>query len=56
MMERVAEVSPWLGATITGVIYSLYFLIAVSAEVFVGWTRLVVFTWSVAVPHCSMTV
>jgi len=43
MMERVAEASPWPGARITGVVYLLYFLTAVSAEVFVGQTRLVAY-------------
>ena len=38
-MERVAEASLWPGARITGVVYLLYFLTAVSAEVFVGQTR-----------------
>jgi hypothetical protein len=36
MMERLAVASPRLKARITGVIYLLYFLTAVSAEVFVG--------------------
>jgi hypothetical protein len=43
MMEPVAEASPWPGARITGVVYLLYFLTAVSAEVFVGQTRLVAY-------------
>jgi Domain of unknown function (DUF4386) len=43
MMERVAETSPWPGARITGVVYLLYFLTAVSAEVFVGRGRLVAY-------------
>jgi Domain of unknown function (DUF4386) len=43
MMERVAETSPWPGARITGVVYLLYFLTAVSAEVFVGQARLVAY-------------
>ena len=38
-MERVAKASLWLGARITGVVYLLYFLTAVSAEVFVRQTR-----------------
>ncbi len=41
MMERVAEASPRPGARITGAVYLLYFLTAVSAEVFVGRGRLV---------------
>jgi hypothetical protein len=43
MMERVAEASPWPGARITGVVYLLYFLTAVFAEVFVGRGRLVAY-------------
>jgi hypothetical protein len=43
MMERVAEASPRPGARITGSVYLLYFLTAVSAEVFVGRSRLVLF-------------
>jgi hypothetical protein len=43
MMERVAATSPWPGARITGVVYLLYFLTAVSAEVFVGQARLVAY-------------
>jgi hypothetical protein len=39
-MERVAEASPGPGARITGVVYLLYFLTAISAEVFVGKSRL----------------
>ena len=42
-MERVAEASPRPGARITGAVYLLYFLTAVSAEVFVGRGRLVLF-------------
>jgi len=40
MMERIAEVSPRPRARITGVVYLLYFLTAVSAEVFIGRARL----------------
>jgi hypothetical protein len=43
MMERIARASPRLKARITGVVYLLYFLTAVSAEVFVGRRRLVVY-------------
>ena len=43
MMERVAKASLWPGARITGVVYLLYFLTAISAEVFVGQTRLVAY-------------
>ncbi len=43
MMEQIAEASPRLKARITGAIYLLYFLTAVSAEVFVGRGRLVVY-------------
>lgn len=42
-MERVAETSPWPRARITGVVYLLYFLTAVSTEVFVGQARLVAY-------------
>jgi hypothetical protein len=43
MMERIADTSPSSGARITGVVYLLYFLTAVSSEVFVGRGRLVLF-------------
>jgi hypothetical protein len=43
MMERIAEASPRPRARITGVVYLLYFLTAVSAEVFVGRGRLVAY-------------
>jgi uncharacterized protein DUF4386 len=43
MMERIAEASPSPRARVTGVVYLLYFLTAVSAEVFVGRSRLVVY-------------
>jgi hypothetical protein len=43
MMERIAEASPCPRSRITGVAYLLYFLTAVSAEVFVGRGRLVVY-------------
>jgi hypothetical protein len=39
-MEPVAEASPRPGARITSVVYLLYFLTAVSVEVFVGNGRL----------------
>ena len=39
MMERIAGASPRLKARITGLIYLLYFLTAISAEVFVGRGR-----------------
>ncbi len=39
MMERIAESSPRPRAKITGVVYLLYFLTAVSAQVFVGPSR-----------------
>ena len=42
-MERIAEASPRPRARITGVVYLLYFLTAVSAEVFVGRSRLVLY-------------
>src|SRR5271155_5911039 len=43
MMERIAEASRRSRARITGVVYLLYFLTAVSAEVFVGKSRLVAY-------------
>jgi hypothetical protein len=43
MMERNAEASPRPRGRITGVVYLLYFLTAVSAEAFVGRGRLVLF-------------
>jgi uncharacterized protein DUF4386 len=42
-MERIAEASPHPRARLTGVVYLLYFLTAVSAEAFVGRGRLVLF-------------
>ena len=41
MMEGIAEASPRPRARITGVVYLLYFLTAISGEVFVGRGRLV---------------
>ena len=43
MMERIAEASPGPRARITGVVYLLYFLTAISGEVFVGRGRLVLY-------------
>ncbi|MGA3055969.1 MAG: DUF4386 domain-containing protein [Candidatus Korobacteraceae bacterium] len=43
MMKRIAEASPRLKARVTGVVYLLYFLTAVSAEVLVGRGRLVLY-------------
>jgi len=43
MMERIADRSPSPRARITGVVYLLYFLTAVSSEVFVGRGRPVAF-------------
>jgi Domain of unknown function (DUF4386) len=43
MMERIAEASPRPRARITGVVYLLYFLTAISGEVFVGQSRLVLY-------------
>ncbi len=43
MMKRIAEASPRFKARITGVVYLLYFLTAVFAEVVVGRGRLVVY-------------
>ncbi len=42
-MERIREASPCPSARITGVVYLLYFLTAISAEVFVGRGRLVAY-------------
>jgi hypothetical protein len=42
-MEPIAEASPPLKARMTGVVYLLYFLTAISAEAFVGRGRLVLF-------------
>jgi hypothetical protein len=43
MTGWTAEVSPRVRARITGVVYLLYFLTAISAEVFVGRDRLVAY-------------
>jgi hypothetical protein len=43
MMEGIVEASPRPKARITGAAYLLYFLTAISAEVFVGRGRLVVY-------------
>jgi hypothetical protein len=43
MRRGAAEPSLWPRARITGVVYLLYFLTAVSAEVFIGQTRLVAY-------------
>jgi hypothetical protein len=43
MTERFAEASPQPRARLTGVVYLLYFLTAISAEAFVGRGRLVLF-------------
>jgi hypothetical protein len=43
MMERIAAASPRLRARITGVVYLLYFLTAISGEVFVGQSQLVLY-------------
>jgi len=43
MMKGIAEASPGPRARITGVVYLLYFLTAISAEVFVGRGRLVLY-------------
>ncbi len=42
-MATIAEVSPRLGSRITGAVYLLYFLTAVSAEALVGRGRLVAY-------------
>src|SRR5271166_1678454 len=51
MMERIKEASPSPRARITGVIYLLYFLTAVSAEVFVGRSRLVAYDFVNLIAH-----
>jgi hypothetical protein len=43
MMERIAEAYPLPRARLTGVVYLLYFLTAISGEVFVGQGRLVLY-------------
>ncbi len=43
MMEPIAEASPRARARITGAVYLLYFLTAISAETFVGRGRLALF-------------
>jgi hypothetical protein len=43
MIERIAEASTRPRARITGVVYLLYFLTAISAEVFIGRGRLVLY-------------
>jgi Domain of unknown function (DUF4386) len=42
-MERIAEAAPRPRARFTGVVYLLYFLTAVSADVFVGQDRVVAY-------------
>ena len=42
-MERIAEASPRPRARLIGVVYLLYFLTAISGEVFVGQGRLVLY-------------
>jgi len=43
MMERIAEASPRPNARVAGVVYLLYFLTAISGEVFVGRGQLVLY-------------
>jgi hypothetical protein len=43
MMGRIAEAPPRPNARLTGVVYLLYFLTAISGEVFVGRGRLVLY-------------
>ena len=43
MMDRIAEAPPRPNARVTGVVYLLYFLTAISGEVFVGRGRLVLY-------------
>src|SRR5208283_5867248 len=43
MMERIAEASPRPRARLTGVVYLLYFLTAISGEVFIGHGRPVLY-------------
>jgi hypothetical protein len=42
-MERIAEASPHSRGRITGIVYLLYFLTAISGEVFVGRGRVVAY-------------
>jgi len=43
MTERIAEAPPLPSARVTGAVYLLYFLTAISGEVFVGTGRLVLY-------------
>jgi hypothetical protein len=51
MMSRVAEASPRPRARLTGVVYLLYFLTAISGELFVGRTRLVLYDAADLIAH-----
>ncbi len=51
MVERMAEASPRPRARITGVVYLLYFLTAVSGEVFVGRGRPVLYDAVFLISH-----
>jgi hypothetical protein len=51
MMSRVAEASPRPRARLTGVVYFLYFLTAISGELFVGRTRLVLYDAADLIAH-----
>jgi hypothetical protein len=51
MMERTAETSPRPRARLTGVVYLLYFLTAISAEVFIGRGRLVLYDAGNLISH-----
>jgi hypothetical protein len=51
MMSRVAEASPRPRARLTGVVYLLYFLTAISGELFVGRTRLVSYDAADLIAH-----
>ncbi len=51
MMEKSAEASPRTKARITGVVYLLYFLTAISGEVLVGQGRLVLYDAGNLISH-----
>jgi hypothetical protein len=50
-MERIAEPSPHPNARITGVVYLLYFLTAISAEAFIGRGRPVAYNTVNIISH-----
>jgi hypothetical protein len=51
MVERIAEASPRPRARLTGVVYLLYFLTAISGEVFVGRGRPVLYDAVFLISH-----